>query len=80
MKRLSLILTILGAILFTPAGAFASDKDKHYHKHKHHDNNGNNGNNRDYQDQQAQIEADRRANGYYDAPRYTPSYHRNYAH
>ncbi len=73
MKRLSLIGIVLAAMLLTPAGAFADDK-KHHHKHKHHDDK------EDYRDKQAQIEADRRANGYYDTSRYTPHYHRSYAH
>ena len=68
---------ILAAVLFAPTGAFASDHHKHHHKHKHHDDNGDY---QDYRDKQAQIEADRRANGYYDTSRYTPHHHHYYSH
>lgn len=61
MKRLALILTVLSALLIAPTGAFAKDKHK---KHKGESES----------EKQARMEADRRANGYYDRPRYNYSY------
>lgn len=65
MKRLALILTVLSALLLAPTGAFAKDKHK---KHKKGENE---------QEKQARMEADRRANGYYDPPRYNYGYDRS---
>jgi hypothetical protein len=56
MKTTTLALGILSAVLLVPTAAFAHDK----RKDKYCD------------DAQARIEADRRANGYYDARPYCP--------
>ncbi|MDR3404447.1 MAG: hypothetical protein P4L99_18245 [Chthoniobacter sp.] len=77
MKRFALLSLVLGTILLVPTGAFAHDKDKHHKHHRHHHDWSDRGyrgdyrdyrdyrDSRDYQDNQAQIEADRVANGYY---------------
>ena len=74
MKRFALLSLVVGTILLSPTGAFARDKDKHHKHHHHHDwsDRGYRGDDRDYQDNQAQIEADRVANGYH--PDGTPRY------
>jgi len=72
MKRFAVLSLILGAILLAPTGAFARDKHKHHNHHHHHDwsdrgyyrDNRDNRDYRDARDIQAQIEADRVANGY----------------
>lgn len=66
MKTLAILSLALGAMLLTPAGAFAKDKDKH-HKHHHydrHDWSRHHGDDRDYYDHQREIERDRLRNGY----------------
>ncbi|MEI9898018.1 MAG: hypothetical protein WDN28_30215 [Chthoniobacter sp.] len=70
MKKLSLLWLVLAAVLLNPVGAFASDNDKHHHK-KHHDKSDE----RNNRDRLAQIEADRRANGYYNVPRNSHHHH-----
>jgi hypothetical protein len=62
MKKFALVLTLFSALLFSPPGAFAKDKHKHKDKHKKCEGESE-------RDKQARLEADRRANGYYDPPR-----------
>ena len=68
MKRLALLSLVLGATLLIPTGAFARDHDNDKHHDHHRDcdwsDRGNRGSDRGYRDNQAQIEADRLANGY----------------
>jgi len=84
MKTFGLIWIVLGALLFTPAGAFAKDKHKHHHEDRHHHHHHHHDwsyrgydrdDDRDYWEHQAEMDADRRANGYY-VPRYR--YYRPY--